>query len=247
MRAVLTYHSIDRTGSIISIDPAIFRRQIEWLSSSSIPVVAIPELLDMPAERDAVALSFDDGFANFETDAWPLLRHHGLPATLFMPSAHVGATNAWEALAGDMPRLALLAWEQLARLAEEGLTIGAHSHTHPDLRTLPSARLRAEIDGVWHRIVQEIGTPPDGFAYPFGRYDDNVTQAVRARYAWACTTDLRPLGRSEDPFRIPRLDMYCLRAPGQLEAWGTPRFRIRLRLRNWARRARQMTTSGRAS
>ncbi|MEY2765521.1 MAG: hypothetical protein RL552_426, partial [Actinomycetota bacterium] len=38
----------------------------------------------MPEQRDAVAITFDDGFTNFESVAWPLLRFQDFPVTLFV-------------------------------------------------------------------------------------------------------------------------------------------------------------------
>ena len=65
MRAILTYHSIDPSGSPISVSPAAFRRHIEWLASGRVRVVRLEELMRLPAGEDAVALTFDDGFAKF--------------------------------------------------------------------------------------------------------------------------------------------------------------------------------------
>jgi len=238
MRAILTYHSVDDSGSVVSIDEAAFRRHVRWLASGRVRVTGVTELLDLPTSADGIALTFDDGFANFASVAWPLLRDHGLPATLFIATDFVGRSNDWARRGHAIPRLPLLDWDEIGRLAEEGVAIGSHSRTHPDLRALPEVVLAEEIEGAASRIRSEVGTAPTVFAYPFGLLDDAAVAAVRSAHALACTAELRALRDHEDPCRVPRLDCLYFRRPGTLEAWGTGRFRGRLRLRAGLRRLR---------
>jgi peptidoglycan/xylan/chitin deacetylase (PgdA/CDA1 family) len=95
MRAILTYHSIDPSGSPISVPLAAFERHLRWLASGAVRVLSLEALLEAPAEHDAVALTFDDGFRSFGELAAPRLEAAGLPATVFVVSGHVGRTNAW--------------------------------------------------------------------------------------------------------------------------------------------------------
>src|SRR5687767_3782391 len=97
MRAILTYHSIDSSGSPISVDASTFRRQVEWLAAGWVRVVALEDLLDQPSDVDAVSLTFDDAFENFGTIASPLLEEHGLPSTVFVVTDRAGQTNQWDA------------------------------------------------------------------------------------------------------------------------------------------------------
>lgn len=237
MRAILTYHSIDGSGSPISVAPEEFQAHVRWLAGSGVRVVPLAELLALPAGADAVALTFDDAFLNFGEAAAPLLLEHGLPATLFVVPGHVGGTNAWGGVRSDrVPTLPLLGWEALAALAERGIVLGAHTLTHPHLTQLSGAALAEELGGGAAAIARETGRQPDALAYPYGDVDRAVVDAARADYRIAVTTELRALGAVEEPLALPRLDMYYWRAAGQLEAWGTARFAGRL----WARaRARQ--------
>jgi hypothetical protein len=65
MRAVLTYHSIDESGSVVSVPEAAFRSHVEWLASGAVRVVPLEELLSMDDGVDAVAITFDDGPESF--------------------------------------------------------------------------------------------------------------------------------------------------------------------------------------
>jgi peptidoglycan/xylan/chitin deacetylase (PgdA/CDA1 family) len=244
VRAIFTYHSIDPSGSAISIAPEVFRDHVRWLASGRVRVVPLAELRDTPAEVDAVALTFDDGFRNFADVAAPLLREHRLPATVFVVSEHVGATNAWEGAAGAaVPTLPLMTWHELAHLRADGFEIGAHTRRHPRLAFVRGAALRDEVAGCADRIASEVGVRPESFAYPYGSVGPDVIALVRDVYRRACTTALRTVAVTDDAALLPRLDMYYFRTPGRLDAWGTARFRRHLWLRANARRIRQLVSS----
>lgn len=247
MRAILTYHSIDESGSPISVDEAAFRRQVRWLASGAVRVVGLRELLDLADGVDAVALTFDDAFKNFGDRAWPLLREHGLPATVFVVTDHVGRTNAWGGTdVPGIPTLPLLGWDQLATLANEGVTLGAHTRTHPDLRSLSGAALEDEVAGSAERIASTTGRRPDTFAYPYGNWNTAVVASTSRAYRLACTTEYRPVGPQEDPHRLPRLDAFYFRRSGY-ERWGSAGFRSRVRFRGVLRRIRAFADAGRTA
>ena len=239
MRAILTYHSIDDSGSAISVPASVFARHVGWLRSGPVRVTSIPELLTLSPEADAVALTFDDGFCNFAVDAAPLLQ--GLPVTLFVVTDHVGRSNEWGGRqARGIPTLPLLDWPALARLADSGVTLGAHSRTHPDLATISPGAIDDELTGCAERLQRETGIAPEVFAYPYGSLTPTAVAAVAARFRWACTTQLRSLGLHERMAELPRIDMYYFREPGQLESWGTARFHANLATRRFLRGSRQM-------
>lgn len=246
MRAILTYHSLDPSGSPISVDPGVFAAQVRWLASGAVRVVGLEELWRLPADADAVALTFDDAFENFGTVAAPLLREHGLPATLFVVTGHVGGQNDWNAERDPrIPTLPLLAWPALARLAEQGITLGGHTRRHPHLtRLAPEARAE-ELAGAADEMARETGRRPATFAYPYGDANAAVAAEARATFALGCTTELRAVAGGDDPLLLPRLDMYYLRAPGKLEAWGTARFAAELWVRAQGRRARSALAGAR--
>ncbi len=241
MRAILTYHSIDDSGSVISVDEDRFRAHIRWLASSNVAVVPIEKLLSLPADADAVALTFDDGFVNFGETAWPVLHQQGLPATLFVVTERAGQTNAWGPQATPaVPTLPLLDWPALGRLAEAGVSLGSHTKTHPNLRNATSDALSEEIEGAADRLESETGQRPVSFAYPYGAFSNDAVAAVARSHSIAVTTEFRALGDKEDLLRVPRLDSFYFRRPGALESWGTPAFRRHVWLRARGRGLRRV-------
>jgi peptidoglycan/xylan/chitin deacetylase (PgdA/CDA1 family) len=241
VRAILTYHSIDASGSPISVHPEEFRAHVRFLASGRLRVAPLDQIAGLPDDADAVALTFDDGFANFASEALPLLREHHLPATVFVVAGCVGATNAWDRGSdGVIPEMPLMDWDAIAESSRHRIEIGAHSLTHADLTTLGPDECEREVAGSGERIAQQLGVVPRSFAYPYGRLDTASREVASTTYARACGTELRLLHRDDDPFVLPRVDMYYFREQGRLESWGTPAFRRRLWFRAQGRRVRGM-------
>lgn len=244
MRAILTYHSIDASGSPISLSRDEFARHAAWLASGRVRVTGVDELLRMPDDTDAVALTFDDGFRNFAEIAQPLLAEHGLPATVFVVSDYVGRTNAWGGAPDPgVPVLPLMNWDELARMRECGIELGAHTRRHRRLAWLRGPELVDEISAAAEIIRRHTGARPAGFAYPYGSHSESASYLVERSYSWGCTTELRMLRGRESRARVPRLDMYYFRDWRRLDAWGSARFTCYLTLRAQARRVRERLVS----
>ena len=241
MRGILTYHSIDVSGSPISCRPEAFDRHLAWLRSGVVRVTRLDELLAAPPSEDAVAITFDDAFVNFGELAAPRLIGEGLPVTLFVVSAHVGMTNAWSG-GGDrsIPELPLLDWDALGRLAAQGVQLGSHTRTHRDLTRVNRRELEDEVRGSAEMIAAKTGMRPTSFAYPYGRVNGAASEVVARTYRCGCTTEFQTLQETDNTERLPRLDAYYLQGPGTLEGWGTAAFERFVHRRHWLRRVRRL-------
>ncbi len=247
MRAILTYHSIDPSGSPISCHPDVFVRHVSWLASRRVRVTTIDELLRLPSETDAVALTFDDGYVNFRDVAAPRLLDHGLPVTLFVVAGRVGERNAWDDRPGRrIPDLPLLDWPALIRLQEQGVTLGAHSLTHRSLPRLGPGVLEDEVRGSADLIEAHAGRRPAIFAYPYGDFSPASSKVVSRVFAWACTTEFQPITESPQPWALPRLDMGYFARTHSLGGWGTSWFTARIHMRNRLRRLRSRAAGSRS-
>ena len=239
MKAILTYHSLDTSDSPISLPPPAFGRHVEWLVSGAVRVVPLQDLLALDERADAVALTFDDGYVNFADEALPLLREHGLPATVFIVTDHVGGDNRWRGHADTgIPVLPLLDWDALGRLRASGISVGAHTRTHPFLPVLDATALEEEMSNAAEVIEQHLGVKPVTFAYPYGAVNRTVSEAAARHYQWACTTEFRSLRPQEQQLLLPRLDTWYFREPGAFTGWGTLAFDAWIWYRRQGRRTR---------
>lgn len=243
MRAILAWHSIDPSKSPISVSPALFRRQLAWISEAGLRVVSVAELLALPRDANAVALTFDDGFANFATEAAPLLRDRGWPVTLFVVPGRVGLDNQWRGDSPGIPTLPLLGWDALAALAAAGVAVENHTRTHPVLSSLAGDAIGEEILSAADEIARRLGRRPEGIAYPFGAFDARVVTAARGTHRWGVTTEFRALGPADDALALPRLDVWYFRRRVHFVEWGGTRFRTWTWARRQARRVRAALAS----
>lgn len=168
-------------------------------------------------------ITFDDGCRDFAVHGWPALRARGFPATMFVVAGEVGTTNRWDRPRGE-PERPLLDWDEIRRMGDEGLEVGSHTLTHPDLSATPDAEALTELRESRTLLEDRLQRRVEFLAYPFGRFTSRTEEIARAAgYRGACAVllRLRDLGRSER-FTLRRLTVK--RQDGPL------RFPLRLRI-----------------
>jgi peptidoglycan/xylan/chitin deacetylase (PgdA/CDA1 family) len=233
--AILTYHSLDDSGSVISTPPEIFRRQIESLAGSGIPLVPLDRVASCPG---SIALTFDDGYCNLAEHAFPVLERFGVPATVFVVSRYCGLFNRWPSQSpGTVPEMPLLSWEQLAAVPP-GIEIGAHTATHPRLPALSADDCDREMYECRQEIEQRLARPVRWLAYPYGSCSSSVCSSAGRYFELAVGTSLRFVSPGVSPMDLPRVDMFYFRARPSLDRLFSPVMRSYIGIRNAAREAR---------
>ena len=212
MKAIITFHSVDSSGSVLSYAPHAFADLVRTLVDSSLPVCDLDMLLD-PGTPRGIALTFDDGMASVFSRALPVLAECRVPAHLFLTTASVGGDNRWAGQHQYAPAFTMLDWNQVEACYAGGLYIEGHTATHSDLRRLTDAAIEADCADADELIERRLGRKPAYFAYPYGYSNARVRKLARARYRGCVTTKLRPLSTSEDLAALPRIDAYYLRSP----------------------------------
>ncbi len=212
--AILTYHSLDDSGSVLSTPPHVFAEQMRILANFGVRVVSLSEVQyllgeTVPAEP-LVAITFDDGFRNVYEHGLPILEGYGFTATVFLVTDYCGRTNSWPSQSPNIMRQPLLSWAEVKAMAEAGVTFGSHTRTHPDLRGLPSLDAEEELVASKRAIEDVTGRPVELLAYPYGTYDEKVKRLARAHFALACSARLDFARSGSDLFALERLDMYYL-------------------------------------
>jgi peptidoglycan/xylan/chitin deacetylase (PgdA/CDA1 family) len=232
---ILTYHSLDESGSVISTAPDLFRRQMQILASSGIPVAPLNQVLHRPG---SIAITFDDGFQNLLEHAIPVLELQRFPATIFIVSGYCGRRNNWPGQPrGGLPDLPLLSWNELAALPPQ-VSLGAHTVTHPDLRRLTPAECESELRECQGQIEQRTGRPVRCLAYPYGVASRQVRSLAGRYFDLAVGTSLRFLSTRSSPLDLPRIDAYYLRGRFSLEQLFTDSGRLYIGFRHLLREVR---------
>ncbi len=200
---ILMYHYVrhvdraaDPLGFRLSVTPEQLDAQLGWLRAAGYETVRMDALASCmrgagPCPLRAVALTFDDGYADAFTTALPILRRHGFVATFYIVSGFVGQPG-------------YMGWEEILALRDAGMEIGAHSISHPDLTGLGLEELRAQVGQSGALIAAQIGQPVVSFCYPGGRFSDTVVAVTREAGYTSATTTIQD-GPQSDPFTLPRL------------------------------------------
>jgi peptidoglycan/xylan/chitin deacetylase (PgdA/CDA1 family) len=211
---ILMYHALSqaRTSGFHrwTLSGDRLRSHLDYLSSNGYRTVTIAGLLDRyrrggPApDEKLVALTFDDAYADFHAVALPLLVRYGLTGTLFVPTGYVGGRSGWMHGEGEGERT-ILSWAGLAEIAGCGIEIGAHSHTHPQMDRLTEPEMAKQAVQPKAELEDRLGLPVTTFAYPYGRYDRRVRDAVAAAgYRGACTMNSWAATTASPAFELPR-------------------------------------------
>ena len=221
---ILMYHEIAtraETTSRLAVSPSSFAAQLKHLHEAGFTTLTISGLLsalaDDPARLPArpVAITFDDGFADFHRQALPLLRHYDFTATVFV-------TTGWVADAGphaaDRSPAQMLCWSQIREAAAAGIEIGAHSHRHPQLDQLTPKRLYDELATSKALLEDELGIAIPNLAYPFGYSNARVRRMSREiGYTHACAVGNATADSTYDKFILPRLTIHRSTGPATFE------------------------------
>ena len=241
---IFYYHRVADVGFIDSqlddwnVTPAQFERQITTLLSFA-EIVPLADLRRRLAnandiKKPLVSLTFDDGYANFHSQALPVLKRYGVPATAFVVTSSIGKSE-------PMPfdRWALshsrrvtpegwraLNWRELEDCVTSGLvTIGAHSHQH--LRGSQCSVAQIQDEAYYSREVlrSRLGdTHSSQYAYPYGNsrlgdVSQSYVAAVKsAGFEIAVTTDLGLVTSQTDIHTLPRLEAHMMDSPGVMKA-----------------------------
>lgn len=177
--SILTYHSISDSPIDTAVEPSEFEKQLAYLKEKGHSFVSLKEVVDCFTKGTSlggksVAITFDDGYADFETHALPILSKYNAPATIFVMSDEAASRPR---LGNDIPMLSEEALERLKNNPQ--VEIGFHGKTHANVRNLTGADLQDEMKR------------PEGirfFAFAGGSYTrDAIDIARKEGYAAACS------------------------------------------------------------
>lgn len=244
MTLVLTYHAVEEGPAPLCIDPRRLAAHARAIAASGASVLTVRELAaalragTLPDR--AVAITFDDGYASVADRAAPLLREHGLCATVFCVAGHLGRESDWPTQAAWAPRLRLCAPDALAALAEDGWEIGSHGVTHAPLSQVDDEAARREVVESQHMLDRAVGVRPVSLAWPYGATPTPRAAAlIGETYDGACAAGPAAVHPGSDPLALPRVDVNYLLDPDRLRRALEREPRAYLALRRAGSRARR--------
>ena len=186
---IMEYHYIrvnpdphDRLGFNLSVTPSDFKAQMDWLQVNGYHAITLDDLRayfqeQKPLPPRPIVLTFDDGYADFYTTAFPILEAHGFTAVSYVVPGFL-----------DHPRYMTSA--QVEELDRAGVEIGAHTMTHADLTKASPAQLVLEVEGSKNALEKLVGHPVLDFCYPSGKFNDTVIASLRQFGLQSATTEL---------------------------------------------------------
>jgi peptidoglycan/xylan/chitin deacetylase (PgdA/CDA1 family) len=213
---ILMYHSIEEGSSDprpyydINTTPTRFEQQLKLLSEEGYRTIhlddAVRALTQDTGSSKWVVITFDDGYRNFATAAYPILSKFGFTAELFVPSDLIQDHPA------EFLGRPLLTWSDLRELQRNGIEVGSHSASHGRLKLLGDAELEKEVAQSKNAIEDKTGRPVTSFSYPYAFPETDLVFAKTLRgllskhgYETGVTTVLGTAGRSSDSLLLPRL------------------------------------------
>lgn len=204
---VLIYHRVgQRTPMSVDLPTALFAEQMAYLAGRAdrVPVVPLGVGVDRVLRGSSapmVAVTFDDGTADFADEVVPVLERHRIPVTLYVATDFLEAGRRFPH--DGVP----LSWAALRDARSTGLVdVGSHTHTHALLDRLPAEQVPGELDRSIELIGERVGVAPAHFAYPKAVAGSPAADAaVRERFATAALAGCRAnVAGLTDPWRLAR-------------------------------------------
>lgn len=166
----------------LSVSPARFEEQLRYLREAGYQSITTTDLvyhltLGRPLPPKPVIITFDDGYRDVYTNAFPLLQKYGFTATIYVITDFV-----------DRELTPYLTWPQIEEMYAAGMEFGAHSRDHPDLRRKSYDFLVWQILGPKQTLEAHLPAPVRTFSYPSGAYDQHVIDVLRSAHYWCAVT-----------------------------------------------------------
>lgn len=207
---ILCYHIVESPHDPrMEVSREAFHQQMRYLAMTGYNVIPLRELYDYVTgkraslPKNAVVITFDDGWRSTYTEVFPEMKRYGFPFTIFIYPAIIGQTSH------------AINWKQLKEMSDAGVDIESHSLSHPFLTRRRHIDLDQKAYNAWlekelsdsKRLLERATSKPVQFlAYPFGDYDHFLVDSVsKAGYEAALTCEAGRVRRGSNPLRMRRV------------------------------------------
>ena len=205
---VLIYHRFgEGTYPTTNVDVDRFKEQMDYLAANDYHVITLSRLSaalreKQPLPEKSVVITIDDGYLSIYTEAWPILRAHGYPFTVFLyvQALEDGYRN-------------FLTWKQVREIQQAGVDFEDHGYSHHRMADRPAGMddnayriwIRNDLQKSNRVLTEELGHRPPFLAIPYGEYNRIVIEeAKKAKYEAVFSQDPGAVSEATNPFCIPR-------------------------------------------
>ncbi len=195
---ILMYHAIEfKPGNNLYVSPDNFAAQMKFLHDAGFNTISLDELYfafkgQAILPQKPIVITFDDGYKDQFTNAFPILKQYNFVATFFVIT---GGIDKWA-----------MTWEQVTQMSKSGMSIESHTVSHPDLRTLSNSLQTEELALSKQTIEGKLGTQVKYFCYPSGKYTVTTLGILnKLGYEMAFTTDYGKVKLTDNLLTLKRI------------------------------------------
>lgn len=200
---VLNYHMVEDKDIALSVLPKDFDAQMAYLKEHDFHPISTQELyraltegIELP--KNPVLITFDDGYLDNYTVAYPILKKYGFKAAFFIVTGFLDDKNPL-----------YMSWEQLKEMAKDGMDFESHTVSHKSLTDVSEDVARYEIQKSKERLEEELGKKVLFLAYPTGTYNLHIAQMLRdAGYKGAFTIKYGNVDMASNLFALERVPVF---------------------------------------
>lgn len=199
---ILMYHSIsdDDPNNNLLVPPSMFEEQMAWLEANEFTAMNLDEALEAmetgKVPKRPVVITFDDGYSDNYTSAFPSLKNHGLKATFFVITD--GVDNGY-----------YMSTDMLKEMQTAGMSIENHTANHLELDKLSREDAYDSIKRAQDFLRNNIGADANYLCYPVGKYNDETIEIGKELGIKAATTTLGGISSISDGlYQLKRVRIY---------------------------------------
>ena len=212
---IMMYHMISNQPkkgkkSGLRVTPEMFEKQLSYFKDNGWKFIKMSELKDHENDTKVVAITFDDGYLDNYTQAFPLLKKYDACATLYLViDRH---QNDWSIKKNPKHNTGVLAEEE--KLSDDNIKemlysgvfeLGGHTITHPYLPNIPLDDKKHEMIECKNILETTFNTKVSSFAYPFGIYNDEDVKIVETSSFESAVTTNEGVANADTPFELKRI------------------------------------------
>lgn len=197
---VLGYHSIGEKfeDNPLVVSKELFREHLQSIKDEGYTTITLHELYNYlykgePIPVKSVVITFDDGYMDNYTNAFPILKEFSMNATIFIISDFLDGNNYM------LP-------SQVKEMSDYGIDIQGHTVTHPELATLTYEEQLKQVKDSKYKIEDITMKEVNFIAYPYGSYNQDTIKVVEeSGYDMAFTVKKGQANKSSNKYEIDRI------------------------------------------